>query len=336
MNPKKRIAVISPKVFFGELSKGEVPPVVLFINCKGGMWERAITRLREEVLGSQWNMHYAELEGKEVALSELSNRLLTTPFMGARRMVVVKGVEDMWKSATKQREEVLKFISSYKGKNLLVLAADGDLGLLSPSPKAHPLAEAASQRGSIVTLKPKNREELRQWIERELQRAKIAYDPAFVEWLMEESGGNVGFVESEIEKRILTMEEEEELSTTVSLTRFKREIALGDPKALSSMDELLAQGHPPLYLMGILTNLVRNAVAVYEEGKKARSIEVGFQRAKVYRSEREAVKGILKRYPKGRIYNLFPLLQEADKELKSSSTPPRIVLGKTLVSLIGR
>jgi len=330
-NEKRR--VLSPRSFFQHISKGEIPSIVLFINCKGGLWDKAITRLREDLLGEQWKMHYAEFEGKEASLEEISNKLLTTPFMGMRRIVVVREAEEFWKSLGKKREDLLKFLSSYKGKNLLALAANGDLDVLSPSRKTHPLASLVTSKGIIVTMKPKNKTELRQWIEREMSKAGVEKDPAFVDWLIEESEGNVGFIENEIEKRALSVGETEELSFTASLSQFKMEIATGNPRALKSVEELLNQGHPPLYIMGIITNMVRNAVVVYEEAKKARSIEVGFQKARIYRSEKETIFNLLKNHPKGKIYRVFNLLQQADRTLKSSSTPPLTVLQQVIIGL---
>ncbi len=325
---------MSPRAFFRSISRGEVPSMVLFINCKGGLWKRAITRLRQELLGEQWGMHYAEFEGKEATVDELSSRLLTTPFLGTRRMVVVKEAEELWKGLGKNRDHLIRFLSSYQGNNLLVLAADGDMELMTPSRKTNPLASLVASKGLVVTMKPKTREELRQWIERELERAGLEKDPAFVDWLVEESGGNVGFVENEVEKRLLTMGEEGSLSTTASIGQFKRALSKGEIKAIESLEQLLSQGNPPLYIMGILTNLVRNAATVYEEAKRERSLEKGFQKARVYRSEKEAIFNLLKRRPKGAIYKAFPVLQRADRELKSSSTPPRIVLQQVILHFL--
>jgi len=149
------IKVLSPRAFFQALTKGEVPPMVLFVNCEGGLWEKAIDRLKRDLLGEQWKMHYTELEGKEATFSELTNRLLTIPFMSQRRVVVVKEVEEFWKSLGKQKEDLLGFLKSYKGKNVLVLSAGGDLDLFARSRKTHPLVDILNNKGTIVTLKPK-------------------------------------------------------------------------------------------------------------------------------------------------------------------------------------
>jgi len=204
MAKTEKIDLLSPRVFFQNLAKSNVPPVVLFINCKGGLWEKAIRKLRQELLGDHWNMHYTELEGKEASFTEITNRLLTTPLMVTRRMVVVKEVEEFWKSLGKKREDLITFLSSYTGKNMLVLAANGDLDMPSYSRKTHPLVSLVNKQGMIVTTKPRNREELRRWVIREIQKAKLETDPSFVEWLVEESVGNVGFIENEIEKKVVS------------------------------------------------------------------------------------------------------------------------------------
>ncbi len=326
--------MLSPRAFFQTIAKGETPSVVLFVNCKGGLWDKAIDRLKKDLLGEHWQMHYTELEGKETTISELSSRLLTTPFMATCRLVVVKEVEEFWKSLGKQKEELLEFLNSYNGKNVLVLSANSDLDLFARSRKTHPLAELTSSRGAVVTLKPKTGTELRQWVVREIQRAGLEPEPAFVDWLVEESGGNVGFIENEIEKRALSVGESEGIERSATISTFKREIGKGNLEALNVLERLLAEGQPPLYLLGIIVNLVRNSVGVYEEAKRAGSIEVGFQKARLYRHDKEVVFSLLKRHPKGRIYNLFALLQQADRRLKSSSVPPAIVLQEVVLSLL--
>ncbi len=333
MAKAEKINILSPRSLFQLVAKEKLPPFILFINCKGGLFQKTIERLREELLGPNWKVNYTEIEGKDASYSELTGMLLTTPFMAKRRMVVVKEAEEFWKSLGKEKERLAEFLSSYGGKNLLVIAANGDLNLSSFKTKTHPFAKVAASKGVIVTMKPRNREELRQWVLREIKKAGLEPDPAFVEWLVEESEGNVGFIENEIAKRALYAEEEEEFKTAVSLNRFKGEIGRGDIKAIKSLEELLAAGYSPLYLMGVMTNMVRNAVAVYEEAKKARSLQAGLQKARIYPGEREAIVSLLKRHPKGRIYKLFSALQDADRELKSSSTPPQVVLNRVIISL---
>jgi DNA polymerase III delta subunit len=335
MAKAEKVDVLSPRSFFQRISKEELASLLLFVNCKGGFFYKVIERLREEVLGSSWKVHYTELAGKEATYSELTRMLLTTPFMGKRRMIVVKETEEFWKSLGKQRDDLVKFLSSYRGSNVLLLAANGDLDLFSLKSKVHPLVQVFAYKGVVVTMKPRNREELRQWVMRELKRAGVEPDVAFMEWLVEESDGNVGFIENEIAKLSLYSEGGMEVKSTVSITRFKKEVANGELVALKSLEDLLGAGYSPLYLMGIITNLVRNAVEVYEEAKKARSLDAGLQRAKVYRSERDAVVSILKRHPKGKIYQVFKVLQDADRDLKSSSTPPQVVLTRMVLSLQG-
>ena len=127
----------------------------------------------------------------EPTYNELSQEINTGSFFSAKKMILVGGVQDL----SKEVEELL-----------LKQAPPGTFILLHGLSGANPFFKKVEKGGIVVELgaeksweKEKNAQE---WVMQRFYEEKKRIDPLAAQLLAKESGGEIGFLEQEIEKLI--------------------------------------------------------------------------------------------------------------------------------------
>src|SRR6266545_2865143 len=115
----------------------------------------------------------------------------TPPLLAERRVVVVRGVEQIGKRKSKVRDELVRYLAAPNPTTLLVLVvASGE----EPDP------ELSRGGTTVVTLKPLAPERVPRWVAHRAAELKLTLEPDAVELLVGAVGSDLSALARELEK----------------------------------------------------------------------------------------------------------------------------------------
>jgi DNA polymerase-3 subunit delta len=115
----------------------------------------------------------------------------TPPMLAERRVVVVRGVEQIGKRKSKVREELQRYLAAPNPTTVLVLVAGSG---------EEPDAELTRAGGTVVKLEPLAPERVPRWVAHRASELKLTLAPEAVELLVSAVGNDLGALASELAK----------------------------------------------------------------------------------------------------------------------------------------
>jgi len=235
------------------------------------------------------------LDGQQVTLDQLSTICETVPFLGGRRLVIIKGLLERFEPkgrsrrqqrttrVTNQRDEYKSFsdcIGKIPDSTTLVLTE-------GRTTNNNPLFRELADKAVIKSFPLLRDAKLRQWIQRRAIEEGGSISPQAVDLLTKLVGGNLWIMASEINKLVLFTSgrpiEEEDVRRIVSYAQQADVFAMVDDivefkaeVAEQLLQRLLQRGAAPAYLLFMLSRQVRMMVRARElrnQGKSKREIQ---------------------------------------------------------------
>lgn len=296
------------------------------------------------------------LDGRQLTPEQLRGVGETVPFLAEKRLVVIEGLlgrfeakgklgkQQKAKLATKQQSEYKQwanFLSNIPESTVVVLVDDG-------LKSSNPLFRELSGSAEVKSFPPLNKTKLRQWVERGVGEAGGRISPEAAELLAQVVGGNLWTMKHEISKLVLFASgrpiEEDDVRSLVSnvqqISVFNMVDAIFEFKAEAAgglLQQLLARGAVPVYLLVMLSRQIRMIARIKElqnQGKSESEIQSRLGLVSEFAFRKTLTQA--SRYPWGRIREVYRKLLEADLSIKTGKYDGELALNILVTELCQR
>ena len=317
--------------------KGEVQPVYLV----GGDERLLVSRLCDAVRiatvgGGPRGLAEDAFDGRGTSAATVLTACRTLPMMAKRRLVTVRGVEQM--SSTDQ-EALIPYLTKPEPTTVLLLVAlqlDG----------RRKLALEAKKAGVLYTAEHPSETEAAMWIEREAKARGVAMDSGAVESLTLAIGTDLGQLADAIERLALYTNNGPVTAKTVdAVVTPVREIPAFDlsaavaqrnrPAALAAITRLLNQREDPLPIMGLLAWQIAQLAKAKEFSVKPPPGRSLAQAMKSHPAKINATVEQASRWSIAQLHRAFRILAATDAALKGARKDREMAVVEAVLALCG-
>jgi len=311
----------------------------------------------EKSLGDQalLSVNTTVLEGHQVNLNELKTAAEMVPFMGEKRLIMVRGLLERFESKGKTRgrkksaqpgnqnqEEESQAFAAYLAQlpdsATVVLVAAGSRG-------NNPLLKALAGKAAVRSFPLLKDSQLRQWIQQRVKAEGGSISAQAVNLLARLIGSNLWVMANEINKLVLftigRRIEEGDVQVAVSHTQEASVFAMVDAilefkagVAEQLLQRLLLEGEAPAYLLVMLARQVRMMVRTKELSRQRQSkteiqTRLGLSSEFVMRKVFEQAN----RHSLGRLRGVYDKLLETDLDIKTGRYDSELALNILIADL---
>ena len=280
------------------------------------------------------DLNYMMLYGWEAGAGEVLQFLQTLPFLGNRRLLVVREVHkfEEWK-------HLLDYLQDPNPASMLLMTS-------SELKKNSAQYKALSSNTQVSELRRPYGKALVKWVGERFGRAGKSIAPQLSEILIQTAGEDLGILATEIDKVVLSSGDvdqiaQEDLAVSVPggvEVIFNFLDALGDkdgPRAMSSLKSLLMSDSQPEYLVHMMAWHYRQLLRGRELVKSglspgAAAVKMG----KKYSGMKEKFARQVGRATEGNLVKALEALADCDRELKSGRIPPGTLLDRLVLDLL--
>lgn len=293
----------------------------LFVGEEDLLIEEGVAALVEEVLPPEnrpLNLDVLDAEG--VPVGEIIARLDTLPFFGDRRVVVVKHLHAFSTEGQRAMEE---FLARGAPPTVAIFTA-------SALDRRTRLFKAIQQHGTIHACDPLRDRDAPAWVLRAARGAGKRMGPQAAGALVAAVGTGLRMLRLEVEKLAayvgerpeITADDVRAIASRLSETKFwTLTDAIGDRdagRAIQALEELMQTDHP-LPVLATITGHFRwlakvKAVGARDEAEVAAALDL-------HRFRASKLLGQARRYRAGDFPEIFALLEETDRAIKSTGQP---------------
>lgn len=272
--------------FLRAVERGQVPPVALLHGPEPFLIEDAAARVARALFpdGADWALAREVLDAREAGAEGIVASALMLPWVGARRLVVVKAVDAI---GAKPGAPLAAYVRSPNPSTaLLLLAAE-------PLAASHWLMSAVPA-AAIVAAAPPAGAQLASWLRQHAAAEGIEVDPEAAALLVEMTGDDLVRLRGEVTKAAMAGGPDNR-RVSAALVRavvgehrvrhvfeLTRALLRGDSgSALALLESLLNAGEEPLAILGMLAREARalsQAAAGLRDGRRDDEIARGLRR----------------------------------------------------------
>jgi len=293
----------------------------LFVGEEDLRIEEGVAALIEEVLPAEDRaLNLDVLDAAEAEVGEIITRLDTLPFFGDRRVVVVKRLDALGGGGAEAMEA---YLARGAPPTVAILTA-------SAIDRRTRLFKVIQQHGTIHPCDPLREREVARRVMEEAKRAGKRMGPQAADKLVTMAGTGLRVLRLEVQKLAayvgerpdISVVDVEAMATTLSETKFwtltdaigQREVG----PAMQALEELLQAEHPLLLLATIAGHCRWLAKISALRARDAAGVAAAltlhpFRAGKLLEQAR--------RYGSGAFPEIFALLEEADRAIKSTGQP---------------
>ncbi len=308
------------------LARGETSPAYVFAGGSHEEQREAIGKLREILVDGAFDaFNYIVHYGRESSPEEIVTDA-RTPAMGpGSRLVVLREGESL---SAAERKKLLPYLAEPEPGNCLVISTV-DLNL-----KKDAFIKAAREMGVLVDFSHSRRESLAAVIQEHLNRRGLTASPEVVKALEETVGDDRDRMARELDKLAVFAGEDKrlELEDVRDLLVGSRQQGIFDltrclqrrdaGQAIRILNKLLEEGESPVGIVHMMARQYRLLWMAREEGRAGG--KAAFPELTPW-IKRELA-GDANKFSSGELAQTLLALLELDRRLKSSSTPPAILL----------
>jgi DNA polymerase III subunit delta len=322
--------------FLNTLDAAKIEPVYIFVGGSPALVEDAWKKLVSKVFpkGSK-NSNGERSHAKDVTAGQLFERLMTVPMFGPKRLFMVENVE-AW--SKEDRAKLESFLPRLPSSTCLVLTA-------AARKAVEGLAKSVEAKGKVVQFRiPSGKEAPRWLIEKAKERGKIlSHRAAFL--LVEMVGSDPDYLLSELEK-ICTFTgegdriEPEDIEAAATSQRtfsmfdlFDQVKARQAGKAVKSLRSLIISGEPPLKLLSSLAWQIRTLWQVKGGLGQGMSEAQLSERLKLHPFAVKKACEQAGRFSEADLHGMHDAIRRADIAVKSTGSPPELILESLLLDL---
>ncbi len=310
-------------------------PAILMVSPEPLLLMEAEKDLRARLIppGEQ-TLNYMMLYGWEARLGDILEFLQTLPFLGDRRLLVVREVQDF-----KEWKQLVDYLKDPNPKSLFLMTS-------SELKKSSAQFKLLSSYAGVSELRRPYGKALVKWVGDRIGKSGKSIDSQLSEVLIQIAGEDLGILATEIDKVILSSGDgnkimQEDLSVSVPggvEVIFNLLDALGDQngsKAMSSLRSLLMSDSPPEYLVHMMAWHYRQLLRGKELVKSGLSpTQAAVKMGKKYSGLKEKFARQVGRATENDLVRALKVLAEYDRALKQGRIPSGTLLDRLVLELL--
>lgn len=314
---------------------GPGPAAILMISSELFLLEEGEKELRKSLIPSEEkDFNYKMAYGWEAEIADVLEFLQTLPFLGNRRLLVIREVHkfEEWKG-------LADYLKDPNPTSLLLMTS-------SELKKSSAQYRALSSHSKVSELRRPHGKALVKWVVDRFGRSGKEIDPQLGEILIQTAGEDLGILATEIDKVVLSSGEvktisREDLSVSVPggvEVIFNFLDALGDrngTKAMSSLKTLLMNDSPPEYLIHMMAWHYRQLLRGRELVNSGLSpVQASVKMGKKYSGLKEKFARQVGRSVENDLVKALEALADCDRELKRGQMPIGVLLDRLILELL--
>ncbi len=323
--------MITPRTLRNEVSSGRFHPAYYFFGVDDyRMVEAEKYLIRNFIPDLQIITNSRKLDGRKVSCKDILTELQTLPMLGEKQAVIISNIQSFKPTEV---DRILKMLSPADPNRMVIMT--------SPAAKA-PKSKSAFVKKmdssvQVVEFKRLAEADIRRTIQTRLKKAEIGIEPSALNLMAELIDGNLGPLESEVNKLINYKQPgetvtEADIATVCSGYARYDIFALADEiiagrtgKVLRMIDKLLSDGDPPFVIASLLQG---NFISLYlvKNGKKP----LGNRNFLVPKFRQQA-----SRYDNKRLEQNIIEIADTDAEFRKQAIRPEAALEILALKLIG-
>jgi DNA polymerase-3 subunit delta len=247
------------RIAIDNAAKGKLLPIYLLGGSEQLLIQRCCDAVRVATVGSGTRGLSEDVyDAKQTSAAAILTACRTLPMMSRRRLVLVRGAEDMRKA---DQEALLPYLDAPEATTVLVLAAPG-------FDKRFKLCLTAMEKGYFFEAAPPTEAELAPWIEREAKTRGVTFEAGAAESLAMAIGPDLALLVDAMERLSLyTNGAPIQTSTIDHVITAVREVPAWDlaeaigqrnvSACLTILARLLSQDQAPLAMLGLIAWQIR-------------------------------------------------------------------------------
>ena len=325
-----------------DIAAGRIPPVWLWTGpetyLKDDLFPRVVSGATDEAMPE---LNVNRYRAGQDDMGEIILVCQTVPMLSNRRVVFLQNVE---KASRSERETLLSYVQSPSPQTVLIISGE--------RPPRDSLNKRLSEAGAaLAVFWTPFASQARPWVQSRFKDLGKTCDRDIAGALLEACGetleGKValGEVAPELEKIALTMGDrtivaEKDLAVigrkpNDDLKELSARVTVGDlPGALMSLDgALLFKENTAVRIVAVLTHRVLNMLAARDIADGGVPVAAAVKKAGIWDRDVETIERGVRARSGGELRKGLNVLASADRELKSTSKSPRLVLEEVVINL---
>ena len=303
------------------------PEPFLLLEAEKDLRDRLIPKGEQDL---NFMIHY----GWEAKLADILEFLQTLPFLGNRRLLVIREIQKLegWK-------HLVDYLKDPNPASLLLMTS-------SELKRSSAPFKALSSFAEVSELRRPYGKALVKWVSDRFGKSGKSIDPRLSEILIQIVGEDLGIIATEIDKVVLSSGDgdqitQEDLSVSVPggvEIVFNLLDALGDhnsSKAMSSLKTLLMNDSPPEYLVHMIAWHYRQLLRGKELEQSGLSpTQAAVKMGKKYSGLKEKFARQIGRATENDLVRALESLAHCDRNLKSGQIPSGVLLDRLVLELL--
>ncbi|WAC07647.1 MAG: DNA polymerase III subunit delta [Thermodesulfobacteriota bacterium] len=334
---------MKPAYFFLKIKEGHLLPLYYFYGEEEYLKNKAVhlvlERLGEKITPG---LNFEVFAGSSTPVTTLLDHARTIPFLGARKIILVKEAENI--PAEEQKRLFLYLESPSKKTTLILTSSAVNFRGNAFKPLLKSFAKYAGY-GLVLELNHPFQNETPDWIKYMAQNFGKSMGSSVVSLLHELIGNNLLDLFHEMEKLALFTGEKKEISKDdvekmISRLRTESVFELVDHignrrqyEALITLSQLLKSGEQPLKLLALIVRqfrMISRASTLVKQGLKPAEITNAL---KIREFVWEKLYPQVNKFSEKKLMDCFQQMWEADIALKTGSIPKKLILEKLVMEL---
>lgn len=318
-----------------ELKAKQVRPVYLIYGVEIHLIRTAISALKTALGVDSKETSIDQWEGNTVKWPDLDNALRTTSMWSKRKVSLISNADKIHAS---EQDKLTEYLKAPLNDAVLILTASKADGRTK-------LVQTITNAGGVLECKPLYDNQIPEWINIEARSLGKQISREASHYLAEVVGRNLSDIANALDKVSLYVGDkklidladvEAVLTETTQKDVFQLGNALGSrsmPKAVHILENLLSFGESPIMILGMIARHWRILLKTKELTRKGRGMPDSGTLASLLKVHPYFVKDYLAQagnFSEGDLKRSFEAFWRADRALKSSRLPKKIILERLL------
>ena len=310
---------------------------ILMISSEPFLLIEAERDLRDRVIPpGERDLNFMTLYGWDAGLPEILEFLQTLPFLGNRRLLVIREIHkfEKWK-------DLMHYLKDPNPSSILLMTS-------SELKRSSTQFKTLSSHADASELRRPYGRDMVKWVSDRFGRSGKTIEPQLSDILIQIAGEDLGILATEIDKVVLSSGDreritQEDLSVSVPggvEVIFNLLDALGDQNgsaAMSSLKALLMGDSPPEYLIHMMAWHYRQLLRGRELVRSGLSpVDAAVKMGKKYPALKEKFARQVGRATEKNLVRALEALADSDRELKRGRLPTGTLLDRLVLELLAR
>jgi DNA polymerase-3 subunit delta len=332
------MAYRKPQEYYNDLKTGCIKPVYVLAGEEVYLLEEALAYLDKVTPVDALNREV--FFGQDGAIDDIIIAARTLPFMGERRMVIVK---DAQKIRAADAVKLAEFLKVPQASSSIVMFWNEKI---RKDARKNPILAGASEAGTVVEFRALYETELPSWIQQRVKGFSKRISVEAAQCLIQESGSNLMDLTNELEKLDLYTGSREEIAVkdveaVSGHTRLSNLNHLSEgveakrvEAALRIAENLLREGEVPLRILATIYRVIRRLlIAKSLQSEKKSSYQEIRQELNLNPYFDKNFSTNLSLFKIDELERMIERILQADCELKTSARPDAMIFEELLLSL---